>query len=154
MQRLHEDDLVGHVLGLEPWKVIRFPAIAEEDESHVIKTLYGTRLFRRRAGEALHPEREPLEILNHIRKALGEYNFAGQYQQSPAPLGGGLVKAESFKTYTTADMPEKFEMILQSWDTANKPTELSNYSVCTTWGIKESTSTFFMCVVNVSAILN
>jgi hypothetical protein len=31
MQRLHEDDLVGHVLGVEPWKVIRFPAIAEED---------------------------------------------------------------------------------------------------------------------------
>jgi hypothetical protein len=31
MQRLHEDDLAGHVLGLEPWTVIRFPAIAEED---------------------------------------------------------------------------------------------------------------------------
>lgn len=28
-------------------------------------------------------------------------------------------------------------MILQGWDTANKPTELSDYSVCTTWGIKE-----------------
>lgn len=26
-QRLHEDDLAGHVLGLEPWKLIRFPAI-------------------------------------------------------------------------------------------------------------------------------
>jgi predicted phage terminase large subunit-like protein len=137
MQRLHEDDLVGHVLGLEPWKVVRFPAIAEEDESHVIETPYGTRLFRRRAGEALHPEREPLEILNHIRETVGEYNFAAQYLQSPAPLGGGLVRAEWFKTYTTADVPEKFEMVLQSWDTANKPTELSDYSVCTTWGIKE-----------------
>ena len=137
MQRLHEDDLVGHVLGVEPWKVIRFPAIAEEDESHVIETPYGTRLFRRRAGQALHPEREPLEVLNHIREALGEYNFAAQYLQSPAPLGGGLVKGEWFKTYTAADMPEKFEMVFQSWDTANKPTELSDYSVCTTWGVKE-----------------
>jgi predicted phage terminase large subunit-like protein len=137
MQRLHEDDLVGHVLGLEPWKVIRFPAIAEEDESHVIETPYGTRRFERRAGEALHQEREPLEVLNHLREALGEYNFAGQYQQAPAPLGGGLVKAEWFKTYTAADVPEKFEMTLQSWDTANKPTELSDYSVCTTWGVKE-----------------
>jgi predicted phage terminase large subunit-like protein len=137
MQRLHEDDLVGHVLGLEPWKVIRFPAIAEEDECHVIETPYGTRRFERRAGEALHQERESLEVLNHLREALGEYNFAGQYQQAPAPLGGGLVKAEWFKRYTAADMPEKFEMILQSWDTANKPTELSDYSVCTTWGVKE-----------------
>jgi predicted phage terminase large subunit-like protein len=137
MQRLHEDDLVGHVLGLEPWKVIRFPAIAEEDETHVIDTPFGIRRFERRAGEALHPEREPLEILNHLREALGEYNFAAQYLQSPAPLGGGLVKAEWFKTYAAADAPQKFDMILQSWDTGNKPTELSDYSVCTTWGIRE-----------------
>jgi len=138
MQRLHEDDLVGHVLGVEPWKVIRFPAIAEKDETHMIETpLYGTQHFQRRIGEALHPEREPLEILNHLREAQGEYNFAGQYQQAPAPLGGGLVKAEWFKIYTAADLPAKFEMIFQSWDTANKPTELSDYSVCTTWGVKE-----------------
>lgn len=137
MQRLHEDDLVGHVLGMEPWKVIRFPAIAEEDETHIIQTPYGTRRFTRRAGEALHPEREPLGVLNHLREAQGEYNFAGQYQQAPAPLGGGLVKAEWFKTYTAADVPPKLEMIFQSWDTANKPTELSDYSVCTTWGVKD-----------------
>jgi hypothetical protein len=31
-----------------------------------------------------------------IRRTIGEYNFAGQHQQSPAPLGGGLVKAEWF----------------------------------------------------------
>jgi predicted phage terminase large subunit-like protein len=30
-----------------------------------------------------------------------------------------------------------FRPILQSWDTANKDTELSNFSVCTTWGIKD-----------------
>src|SRR5580704_2622842 len=119
MQRLHEDDLVGHVLGLERWKVIRFPAIAEEDEIHVIETPYGTRRFERHAGEALHPEREPLEILNHIRETQGEYNFSGQYQQDPSPLGGGMVKAEWFKTYTSADVPNEFEMIFQSWDTAN-----------------------------------
>jgi predicted phage terminase large subunit-like protein len=47
------------------------------------------------------------------------------------------VKAEWFKAYTTADVPAKFELIFQSWDTANKPTELSDYSVCTTWGVKE-----------------
>jgi hypothetical protein len=29
MQRLHEDDLVGHVLAQEPWEVLSFPAIAE-----------------------------------------------------------------------------------------------------------------------------
>ncbi len=138
MQRLHEDDLVGHVLGQsDKWKILRFPAIAEEDESYTIQTLLGRRRFHRRTGEALHQDREPLEILQHIRETQGEYNFAGQYQQAPAPLGGGMTKAGWFKSYTQNDLPPKFEMVFQSWDTANKPSELSDYSVCTTWGVKQ-----------------
>ena len=58
------------------------------------------------------------------------------YQQSPAPLGGGLVKAEWFKRYGEKDRPERFDRIVQSWDTANKATELSDFSVCTTWGVR------------------
>jgi predicted phage terminase large subunit-like protein len=136
MQRLHEDDLVGHVLGLEPWEVLSFPAIAETDEEHRIETIWGPRCFRRRQGEALHPDREPLEVLHRIRRTIGEYNFASQCQQSPAPLGGGLVKTEWFKRYRDSDKPECFDRIVQSWDTANKATELSDFSVCTTWGVK------------------
>jgi predicted phage terminase large subunit-like protein len=136
MQRLHEDDLVGHVLAQEPWDVVRFPAIAEADEVHEIETILEPRTFTRRLGEALHPEREPLDTLDRIRRTIGEYNFAGQYQQSPAPWGGGLVKKEWFKFYAEKDRPESFDRIVQSWDTANKATELSDFSVCTTWGIK------------------
>src|SRR5438067_613941 len=136
MQRLHEDDLVGHVLAQEGWEVLSFPAIAEADEVHRIETIWGEQCFRRRQGQALHPDREPLETLDRIRRTIGEYNFAGQYQQSPAPLGGGLVKAEWFKRYRENERPERFDRIVQSWDTANKATELSDFSVCTTWGVK------------------
>ena len=94
MQRLHEDDLIGHLLAQEPWEVLSFPAIAEGDEVHAIETIWGPQCFTRRRVEALHPDREPLEVLDRIRRTIGEYNFAGQYQQSPAPLGGGLVKAD------------------------------------------------------------
>src|SRR5437868_5374098 len=135
MQRLQEDDPVGHVLAQEPWEVLSFPAIAEADEMHEIETIWGPRCFRRRQGEALHLGREPLEILDRIRRTIGEYNFAGQYQQSPAPLGDGLVKAEWFKRYRENDLPERFDPIVQSWDTANKATELSDFSVCTSWGV-------------------
>ncbi|MGC1885932.1 MAG: hypothetical protein WA709_07525 [Stellaceae bacterium] len=83
MQRLNEDDLVGHVIEQEPWEIVRFPAIAEADEVHDIDTIWGPRCFTRCLGEALHPDREPLDILDHIRRTIGEYNFAGQYQQSP-----------------------------------------------------------------------
>jgi hypothetical protein len=137
MQRLHEDDLIGHVLEQGGWKVLRFPAIAVENETHLIKTLYGTRTVRRRVGEPLHPERESLEVLNDIRAIQGEYNFSGQYQQEPAPLGGGMVKSAWFKTYKAGDEPAKFDLTFQSWDTAVKATELSDYCVCTTWGMKD-----------------
>ena len=137
MQRLHEDDLVGHVLGQEDWDVVRFPAIAEEAEEHTIETVFGSRRFKREVGDVLHPERESKETLDRICKTMGEYNFAGQYQQAPAPFGGGMVKEAWFKRYAPNDLPDHFDQIVQSWDTANKPTELSDFSVCTTWGIKD-----------------
>jgi predicted phage terminase large subunit-like protein len=134
MQRLHEDDFVGHLIEQGGWKLLRFPAIAEEDEVHAIETIFGQETFTRKAGVALHPDREPIEFLEALKGQIGEYNFAGQYQQSPSPLGGGLIKREWFQTYVS--LPEKFEVIFQSWDTANKATELSDYCVCTTWGVK------------------
>ncbi|MGH6876480.1 MAG: phage terminase large subunit [Rhizomicrobium sp.] len=134
MQRLHEDDLVGHVRAQEEWEVVSFPAIAETDESYTIETPAGARAFGRKAGEALHEAREPLEEIARIRHALGAYNFAGQYQQQPAPLGGGMVKRGWFRFYDSGAGP--FERIVQSWDTANKATELADYSVCTSWGVK------------------
>jgi predicted phage terminase large subunit-like protein len=136
MQRLHEHDLAGHVLKQGDWKLLKFPAIAEEDECHVIATPYGQRTFSRKRGEALHPEREPFEILAALRERLGEYHFAGQYQQAPAPAGGGMVKIHWFKTFTPEERPKEFEFVFQSWDTANKSSELSDFSVCTTWGVE------------------
>ena len=51
MQRLHEDDLVGHVLDQEQWEILTFPAIAEKDEEHRIETILEPRCFARRQGE-------------------------------------------------------------------------------------------------------
>ena len=135
MQRLHEDDLVGHVLKQEPWELVSLPAIAESDDVQIYETPYGRVQHRRRTGEALHPERESLETLARIRQTLGSYHFAGQYQQTPAPLEGGLVKRNWFRYYRPADLPPRFTQVVQSWDTANKASELANYSVCTTWGL-------------------
>src|SRR6202022_4421491 len=52
-----------------------------------------------------------------------------------APQGGGMVKAAWFRTYAPNELPAAFDRVVQSWDTANKATELSDFSVCTTWGI-------------------
>ena len=135
MHRLHQDDLTAHVLAQEAWEVVRLPALAEADEELCADTALGPQCFTRRRGEALQPEREPLAVLEHIRRTIGEYNFAGQYQQAPAPLGGGLVKAVWFPRYGPEELPPRFERIVQSWDTANKASELSDFSVCTSWGV-------------------
>jgi predicted phage terminase large subunit-like protein len=134
MQRLHQDDLVGHGMAQEDWEVLSFPAIAEEDEMYVIESPLGRRRWQRKTGDALQPERESLVTLAQMRQTIGEYNFASQYQQNPMPLGGTIVKTEWFKYYDPSDLPSGFSCVLQSWDTTNKSGELNDYSVCTTWG--------------------
>jgi predicted phage terminase large subunit-like protein len=137
MQRLHEDDFVGHVRGLGgEWEVVNLPAIAPEAEQYDFSTFLGDQVYYRRQGEPLHPTRVPLVELKQIRDTIGEAAWASQYMQSPAPAGGGVVKLEWFRRYTDADRPESFERVLQSWDTANTVKGGSDYSVCTTWGVK------------------
>jgi predicted phage terminase large subunit-like protein len=135
MQRLHQEDLVGEVLEREDWEVLSLPAIAHEDEHHVIESPLGTGIFRRAKGEALHPERESLTTLERIRQTVGEYIFQSQYQQSPVPIEGGTIQREWLRSYEPAELPERFTFILQSWDTANKSGEFNDFSVCTTWGM-------------------
>ena len=77
MQRLHEDDLVGHVLAQEPWELVCSPAIAEAERCTRSRRSGGPRCFTRRQSEALHPAREALDTLERIRRTIGEYNFAG-----------------------------------------------------------------------------
>jgi predicted phage terminase large subunit-like protein len=126
------------VLEQEDWDVVSFPAIAEENETHMIESVLGCRAFTRQAGEALQPERESLETLAAIRQTMTEYNFAAQYQQCPIPLEGAIVKIAWLKYYEHGELPPRFSGILQSWDTANKATALSDFSVCTTWGVRDA----------------
>jgi predicted phage terminase large subunit-like protein len=140
MQRLHEDDVVGNVLreSGERWEVLNFPAVAEQPQTFAWETVIGRLQHHRAVGDVLHPERMSLEQLEVLRRSLGEYYYAAQYQQNPAPLGGGMVKEAWFKRYRPNDLPEKWDRVLQSWDCANKPTQLADYSVCTTWGLKDN----------------
>jgi predicted phage terminase large subunit-like protein len=135
MQRLHQGDLVGEVMEREPWEVLSLPAIAQQDESHLIESRFGNSTFARKAGEALHPERDTVETYRKIRETVGEYNFQSQYQQSPMAREGGLIKTAWIKYREPHEWPKRFDYVLQSWDTANKSGERNDYSVCTTWGL-------------------
>jgi phage terminase large subunit-like protein len=124
--------LVGYLLGAgqEGWEVLSLPAIATQDERF---TLLDGRMVGRRAGAALQPAREPLAVLEGIRRTLGAYDFSAQYQQEPLPLDGELVKWAWFGRYDAPPARGPGDLLVQSWDTAGKAEEIHDFSVGTTW---------------------
>ena len=132
MQRLHEDDLVGRLLREAPgdWTVLNLPAIAEQEEEIEIG---GRRRHFRHPSDVLHAEREPLSILQSYRAQIGSDVFAAQYQQSPVPHEGVMIKRTWPRRYDRLPERNSSTLAIQSWDTATKDSGQSNYSVCTTW---------------------
>ena len=129
MQRLHVDDLAGHLLEAGGWDYLGLPAIAEIEEEIPLPR---GRVHVRRPGELLFPARESQAVLDQLKREMGTQAFSAQYQQQPVPLGGGMIQWCWFKFYT-GKLPEPEETVI-SWDTASKKTELSDYSVGTVWG--------------------
>jgi len=96
MQRVHDNDLAGHVLAKGGYTHLCLPARYEpriQIELHVHpSTEYRFQDPRVEPGELLWPERFDERALSDIEKDLGEYAVAGQLQQRPAPREGGIFK--------------------------------------------------------------
>lgn len=133
MQRLHEDDLAGHVFAKGLYKQISLPAIAVEAQEFDIGP---GNVYRRKAGEALHPERESVETLIRVKAGVGSHIFAAQYQQSPVPKEGNLIRRDWLRPYKQLPALKDFDRIVVSWDTAHKVGHGNDYSVGTVWGVK------------------
>jgi len=132
MQRLHQDDLAGHLLERSGWAQLSLPAIALEDQAVPIGP---GMVHHRKCDEVLHPERESRETLDRIRDEIGSLRFSAQYQQAPVPLEGNLVRREWLRRYETAPDPGPGVRIVQSWDIATTTGAHNDYSVCTTWAM-------------------
>ena len=78
--------------------------------------------------------REPIAVLENLKIQLGSDAFSAQYQQTPAPPGGAMVKRHWVRRYGE-ELPPHAErlMTVQSWDTASKGGPHNDWSVCTTW---------------------
>jgi predicted phage terminase large subunit-like protein len=136
MQRVHADDLCEYLWEMSgDWNNLILPAIAEADE---VIQIGNNEFHRRKAKEALHPEREPLDTLKKLQDEIGSYNFAAQYQQNPVPVEGGMIKSKWIRYYEPALLLalKQGGKIIQSWDTGAKPGEENSFSACTTWLIK------------------
>lgn len=127
MQRLHTDDLVGHLLEQDGWTHLNLPAIAETKHQIPI----GPALCHlRQPGDVLHPEREPRAVLDEFKRSMGSLDFAAQYQQEPVAEGGNLIKWKWFSFYDDPPARQADDRIIISWDTAMSSKELSSYSAC------------------------
>lgn len=129
MQRLHEEDLAGHLLEAGGWHHLSLPAIAEEDLEIAIGD-GKIKLFRE--GDVLHPRRESREQLEQLRQSMGTAIFSAQYQQSPVPAEGLHIKRDWLRSYRTSPEKTAGDRIVQSWDTASKDGVFNDYSVCIT----------------------
>jgi predicted phage terminase large subunit-like protein len=138
MQRLHVDDLVGHILQSEGdhWVQLDLPAIADEPQKIA---LGNGRFHTREVGDVLHPEREPLDLLMRQKATMGSPAFSAQYQQRPVPEEGNLVKAEWLHSYDVVPEKQAPDQVVQSWDCATKSGELNDYSACLTFLIQKET---------------
>ncbi len=127
MQRMHEDDLTGHLLEKPHWRAVVLPAVAETDE---VFDLGHGQLYHRRAGELLHPALVGEEELARLKVEQGSRIFDAQYQQDPAPAEGQIFKRAWLKHGPVTRQPG--DRIVQSWDAASKGGAQNDYSVCIT----------------------
>lgn len=133
MQRLHVDDLAGHLLAQEGWHHLNLPAIAEIEETI---PLGGGRHYTRRVDEVLQPHRDTVQDLDALRRQMGTALFSAQFQQSPIPPGGNLVDWKWLPTFKLPLAQDPEDRFLLSWDTAFTDGELSDYSVGLTFVVR------------------
>lgn len=100
MQRLHEKDLSGHLM--KQGGYVHLCLEAEADQ-HTTISLPSGKTIERKPGDLLWPEREGPKEIESAKRALGPYGYAGQYQQAPAPAGGGRFKSDWFRSFDVMD---------------------------------------------------
>ena len=126
MQRLHEDDVSGHILTNElDYDHLLIPMEYEPDRAKT--TSIGWRDPRSEEGELADPERFPKKEVEQLKKALGEFATAGQLQQRPYPRGGLLFKRDDFRVIKPDEVPNGIRWV-RGWDIASSMDEGTPYT--------------------------
>lgn len=146
MQRLHQEDLTGYLLekhksdGL--YTLLSLPAIEETAKTYS----FGRVIKSREVGDLLHDEREGQAEIDQRKVELGAYAFAGQYQQRPAPLGGGEFKQENIQYYY--EEPSAREMnIYILVDPAHSKKKASDWTAMVVIGLASDNNYYLLDVI-------
>lgn len=126
MQRLHTEDLTGHLLEKGGWNLVQLP-LEYEPQRKYVSSIYSDP--REIEGEILC-DRFDKDDVDDFVKSFGPLVAQGQLQQRPTLAEGALIKSEWIKYYTEPKIP-KFKF--WSWDTAIKTGQMNDYTVGTYW---------------------
>lgn len=133
MQRIHQADLAGHVLGKGGWEHLNLPT---EAEGRTVVSMPHSDDIVREDGSLLWKDRFGPEEVAQARTDLGSYGYASQHQQRPAPRSGGILKRSWWRFYKLGAMPpewfDRLTRVTQSWDTGFKEKEVNDPSCCIT----------------------
>ena len=133
MQRLHEEDVSGVILSKKlGYDHIMLPMRYEPGRAK--PTMLGFEDPRSEEGELLFPSRFPLDVVERDENAMGPYATAGQFQQSPEPRGGGIIKRDWWVKWDKPQYPQ-FEYVVASLDTAYTTKAENDPSAMTVWGV-------------------
>ena len=127
MQRLHPDDLVGHLLEQGGWAHLNLPAIAEEES--IIRSS-PNRSHRRRVGDLLHPERESQAALDELKASMGSMEFCGAISAGPGSDRRQSDQVVMVQILREPPTPQPGDKLIVSWDTALSSSQLADYSAC------------------------
>ncbi|MFQ3887044.1 MAG: hypothetical protein AB8U88_00445 [Rickettsia conorii subsp. raoultii] len=123
---LHTDDLSGYLLNnSNSCHHLKIPAISIQDYSFKLMN----KEYQYLSGKVLDSYKEPPDCLMKLEQEIGSYNDNAQYLQEPIAQRSSLLNMEDISFYE--NLPSRFDYFVQSWDTAIKISEDSDYSVCT-----------------------
>lgn len=132
MQRLHMRDTSGIILSEDRgYTHLMLPMRYEQERK--CHTSIGFKDPREVDGELLFPERFSEEYVTKEENEMGAYATAGQFQQRPAPRGGGMFKEEWLPIIRRDQLPKGLRTI-RAWDLAGSERKKSPYTV----GVKAS----------------
>lgn len=133
MQRVHQDDVSGAIIHdmLDDYVWLKIPM---EWDGVEYETPIGWRDPRTEIGELAWPERFSRKAVDSLKATMGPWAFATQYQQIPAPRGGGIFREEWWNDWTEETFP-KCDFTVASLDGAFGEKKENDYSALTVWGV-------------------
>lgn len=79
--------------------------------------------------------RFPQAVLDQKKIDLGDYAYAGQFQQRPSPRGGGIFKVDMLGEPATPPPLVHFVRLVRSWDKSASTTDKSPYTAGVLFGV-------------------